>query len=197
MGDSDGGHAQGLQAAEIRLRLTQQQLLLGPQHLLQPRLSLLLSTSPPIFCAAVIERLDPKPPFAFYEILHIPRHANQSQVKAAFYQQSKKHHPDVAGESPEAKDNFAALNLAYSVLRDPSQRYHYDIHGVSLEEFQKKEEENIYKWEPKYSVYTETQTVDGETTELEDWFTTLGWNSSLGSASTTFPGSGSSLSLAV
>ena len=39
------------------------------------------------------------------------------QVKAAFYQQSKKHHPDVAGESPEAKDNFAALNLAYSVLR--------------------------------------------------------------------------------
>ena len=57
----------------------QQQLLLGPQHL-QPRLSLLLSTSPPIFCAAVIERLDPKPPFAFYEILHIPRHANQSQV---------------------------------------------------------------------------------------------------------------------
>ena len=58
----------------------QQQLLLGPQHFLQPRLSLLLSTSPPIFCAAVIERLDPKPPFAFYEILHIPRHANQSQV---------------------------------------------------------------------------------------------------------------------
>ena len=111
----------------------QQQLLLGPQHL-QPRLSLLLSTSPTIFCAAVIERLDPKPPFAFYEILHIPRHANQSQVghnnpfkqvdnlvvmqvKAAFYQQSKKHHPDVAGESQGAKDNFAALNLAYSILR--------------------------------------------------------------------------------
>ena len=29
-----------------------------------------------------------------------------------------------------------------------------------------REEENIYKWEPKYSVYTETQTVDGETTEV-------------------------------
>jgi len=80
----------------------------------------------------------------------------------------------VAGESLVAKDNFAALNLAYSILRDPSQRYHYDIHGVSLEEFQKKEEENIYSWEPKYSVYTETQTVDGETTELEDWSSAQG-----------------------
>ena len=30
-----------------------------------------------------------------------------------------------------------------------------------------REEENIYKWEPKYSVYTETQTVDGETTEVD------------------------------
>merc|ERR1711936_1549127 len=155
---------------------TQQSPLLDPQLPLQHRHSIFLSTSPPIFCAAAasIEQLDPNSPFAFYEILHIPRHANQSQVKAAFYQQSKKHHPDVAGESQGAKDNFAAINLAYSVLRDPSQRYHYDIHGVSLEEFQKKEEENIYKWEPKYSVYTETQTVDGETTELEDWFTAQG-----------------------
>ena len=33
-----------------------------------------------------------------------------------------------------------------------------------------REEENIYKWEPKYSVYTETQTVDGETTEVEKQF---------------------------
>ena len=33
-----------------------------------------------------------------------------------------------------------------------------------------REEENIYKWEPKYSVYTETQTVDGETTEVEKLF---------------------------
>jgi len=155
---------------------TQQLFLLEPQHLLHPRLSLFLSTSPPNFCAAAasIEKLDPNPPFAYYEILHIPRHANQSQVKTAFYQQSKKHHPDVAGESQVAKDNFAALNLAYSILRDPSQRYHYDVHGVSLEEFQKKEEENIYKWEPKYSVYTETHPVDGETTELEDWFTAQG-----------------------
>ena len=30
-----------------------------------------------------------------------------------------------------------------------------------------REEENIYSWEPKYSVYTETQTVDGETTEVK------------------------------
>ena len=60
----------------------QQPFLLEPQHILHPRLSLFLSTSPPIFCAAAasIEKLDPNPPFAYYEILHIPRHANQSQV---------------------------------------------------------------------------------------------------------------------
>ena len=60
---------------------TLQPFLLEPQHLLLPRLSFFLSTSPPIFCAAAaVEKLDPNPPFAFYEILHIPRHANQSQV---------------------------------------------------------------------------------------------------------------------
>ena len=62
---------------------TLQSLLLDPQLPLQPRHSIFLSTSPTIFCAAAasIEQLDPKSPFAFYEILHIPRHANQSQVK--------------------------------------------------------------------------------------------------------------------
>ena len=62
---------------------TQQLLLLDPQLLLQPRHSILLSTSQSVFCANAgsIEKLDPDPPFAFYEILHIPRHANQSQVK--------------------------------------------------------------------------------------------------------------------
>ena len=62
---------------------TQQLLLLDPQLLLQPRHSILLSTSQSVFCADAgsIEKLDPDPPFAFYEILHIPRHANQSQVK--------------------------------------------------------------------------------------------------------------------
>ena len=33
-----------------------------------------------------------------------------------------------------------------------------------------REEENIYKWEPKYSVYTETHPVDGETTEVNQQF---------------------------
>ena len=61
----------------------QQPLLLEPQHILHPRLSLFLSTSHHIFCAAAasIEKLGPNPPFAYYEILHIPRHANQSQVE--------------------------------------------------------------------------------------------------------------------
>ena len=78
------------------------------------------------------------------------------------------HHPDVAGEGDAARENFAAILVAYTCLRDHSARYHYDLHGFPLDKLleRRQEEESIYSWEPKYSVYSEPMTVDGETTEV-------------------------------
>ena len=153
----------------------QQSLLLDPQLLLQPRHSILLSTSQSIFCAEAgsIEKLDPNPPFAYYEILHIPRHANQSQVKhkvsswiiTCYKRRSRRHSTSSRRSTTQMwqgrvrwpkttlqpstwpilfwGDQFYdtllyTLYILSNMFRDPSQRYHYDIHGVSLEEFQKK-----------------------------------------------------------
>ena len=39
------------------------------------------------------------------------------QVKAAFFQLAQVHHPDIAGEGEVARENFAAITLAYNCLR--------------------------------------------------------------------------------
>ena len=38
-------------------------------------------------------------------------------MKAAFFQLAQVHHPDIAGEGQTARDNFAAITLAYNCLR--------------------------------------------------------------------------------
>jgi len=121
-----------------------------------------------------LEKLDPSPPFAYYTILQIPLDATQSQIKGAYYLLARKHHPDVSGDDEVAKHNFEAITLAYSVLRDPSEKYHYDLQGLPREEINKRGMDSVFEWEPKYSVYRETVVVDGETTELEDWFIAQG-----------------------
>lgn len=120
------------------------------------------------------ERLDPSPPFAYYTILKIPFDATQSEIKSAYYLLARQHHPDTAGENELAKHNFEAITLAYTILRDPTEKYHYDIHGLPRDDINKRDSDSVYEWEPKYSVYRDTIVVDGETTELEDWFIAQG-----------------------
>ena len=84
------------------------------------------------------ELLDASAPFAYYTILNLPQSASQSDIKAAYYLLARQHHPDVAGDDEISKQNFAAITLAYTVLRDPTEKYHYDLHGLPREEFQRK-----------------------------------------------------------
>ena len=52
--------------------------------------------------------------------------ASQSQIKSAYYQLSKKFHPDVAVDVANAKEKFARLSTAYEVLGSPDKRAVYD-----------------------------------------------------------------------
>ncbi|EDQ87101.1 uncharacterized protein MONBRDRAFT_27619 [Monosiga brevicollis MX1] len=65
----------------------------------------------------------------YYTILGIRPEASQREIKAAYYKQSKMHHPDVAGESPETAGRFALISEAYSVLSHPVSRRAYDRTG--------------------------------------------------------------------
>ena len=61
----------------------------------------------------------------YYDILGITPRAGKSQIKAAYYRQSKQYHPDV-NKSEDAHEKFANIVEAYEVLGNPRTRRLYD-----------------------------------------------------------------------
>lgn len=60
-----------------------------------------------------------------YEILGVPTHATDKEVKTAYRSLAKTHHPDTGG-SPE---QFQKIAHAYEVLSDPERRQRYNETG--------------------------------------------------------------------
>jgi molecular chaperone DnaJ len=67
-------------------------------------------------------------PRDYYEILGVPRTADQNQIKKAYRKLAKKYHPDVNKEEG-AEEKFAEAQEAYDVLSDPEKRKKYDRFG--------------------------------------------------------------------
>ncbi len=66
----------------------------------------------------------------YYATLQVHPDADEEVVTAAYRQLMKKYHPDLAGDDPARVAEHAArakaINEAFSVLRDPERRRHYD-----------------------------------------------------------------------
>jgi DnaJ-like protein len=66
----------------------------------------------------------------YYAVLQVQPDADDEVIAAAYRQLMKKYHPDHAGSDParvvEHAARATALNEAFSVLRDPQRRRHYD-----------------------------------------------------------------------
>ena len=60
-----------------------------------------------------------------YEVLGVPRDADESQIKKAFRQKASFYHPD-RNDAPDAARRFQAVQKAYEVLSDESARQAYD-----------------------------------------------------------------------
>ena len=64
----------------------------------------------------------------FYEILGVPRDADDNAIKDAFRQLALKYHPD-RNKDPAASEKFKQIAEAYAVLSDPKKRAEYDVRG--------------------------------------------------------------------
>lgn len=65
----------------------------------------------------------------YYEVLGVERDATAEQIKRAFRKKAIKLHPD-RNDAPDANEQFAELNEAYSVLSDEQKRSMYDRYGT-------------------------------------------------------------------
>lgn len=64
----------------------------------------------------------------YYEILGVPRDADDKTIKDAFRRLALKYHPDRSTE-PDAEERFREIAEAYAVVSDPRKRADYDAHG--------------------------------------------------------------------
>ena len=64
---------------------------------------------------------------SYYDLLEVPRNADQSTIRKAYLRASLKCHPDKnPGNEAAAKAKFIEIGEAYNVLKDPALRKTYD-----------------------------------------------------------------------
>ncbi len=65
----------------------------------------------------------------YYEVLGVPKNADEAAIKKAYRQLAKKYHPDMNPGDAEAEKKFKEASEAYAVLSDPDKRRQYDQFG--------------------------------------------------------------------
>ena len=63
-----------------------------------------------------------------YEILGVPRDASPEDIRKAYRQLAREHHPDVNAD-PAAEERFKEVAAAYEILSDSQKRAQYDAYG--------------------------------------------------------------------
>src|SRR5947207_15927393 len=65
----------------------------------------------------------------YYDMLGVPRGADDAAIKAAYRRLAKEHHPDRHNGCSNKEAQFKAINEAYDILKDPQKRAAYDRFG--------------------------------------------------------------------
>jgi molecular chaperone DnaJ len=65
----------------------------------------------------------------YYDLLGVPRGADEASIKAAYRRLAKECHPDRHNGCANQEARFKAINEAYDVLKDPQKRAAYDRFG--------------------------------------------------------------------
>src|SRR5689334_22604259 len=68
-------------------------------------------------------------PRDYYEVLGVPRDADEAAIKKSFRRLARELHPDVNAHDPDAEAKFKEAAEAYEVLSDAEKRRTYDAYG--------------------------------------------------------------------
>lgn len=119
----------------------------------------------------------------YYEVLGVPKDADEKAIKVAFRKLARKYHPDVNPDKAEAEQRFKEINEAYEVLSDKEKRAKYDQFGADWQRAQQAGRAGDFDWSryeagPGKGVYTRYTAEDlrdlfGEGAPFSDFFTHL------------------------
>ena len=65
----------------------------------------------------------------YYEVLGVPRNADDKDIRQAYRKLARQYHPDVNPGDESAEDKFKQINEAHSVLSDAENRRKYNKYG--------------------------------------------------------------------
>ena len=63
----------------------------------------------------------------YYDLLGIKKDAQAAEIKKEYRKLSRKYHPDLNPDNPEAEEKFKEISEAYNVLSDNRKRQEYDM----------------------------------------------------------------------
>ena len=70
----------------------------------------------------------------YYDILGVPRNADEKEIRQAYRRLARQHHPDVNPGDDAAAERFKSINAAYEVLSNADKRAKYDRYGDRWEQ---------------------------------------------------------------
>jgi curved DNA-binding protein len=83
----------------------------------------------------------------YYKILGVDRKASEDDIRKAYRDLAKKHHPDRNPNDRQAEERFKDINEAYQVLSDSQKRSVYDRVGSDYSNWQQRGAPGNFNWE--------------------------------------------------
>src|SRR5512136_2202947 len=84
----------------------------------------------------------------YYEVLGVPRDADEKAIRRAYHKLARKLHPDVNPGDATAEARFREVAEAYEVLSDPEKRAKYDQFGREWQRYQQAGAPGGFDWGP-------------------------------------------------